>query len=162
MKWVGALMLGASSYVVGVLLAKSERAELDVLESLIAFLNYMRRRMEGERIPLYDVFSRYEDECLEQLGFLPLLRSCRNYLGAAWSQAISLLPISNNSQKELELFGESLGKLSFENQIKCIDICIKALEEDKENVRIQLPRKQKSIKNAPDRFLPACQALTFL
>ena len=146
MKWIGALLLLMSSYFCGIYLAKREGAELKTIDSLISLLGYMRRRMQGERIPLYDVFAGYEDEYLESVGFLPNLRSCRNGLNSIWRNSLVVLPVSEGIFRELDIFGASMGRLSFDEQLGCLDICITALEEEKKKLRSELPKKQKSIK----------------
>ena len=146
MKWTGALLLIFSSYFCGIFLARREGEKLKTVDSLISLLRYMRRRMEGERVPLYNVFAGFEDIYLESAGFLQNLRTCRSGLNSIWRDSLKTLPLSGEILKELDVFGASMGRLALEEQLKCIDVCISALEEEKRKILSQLPKKQKSIR----------------
>lgn len=146
MKWTGALLLIICSYSFGIFLAKREGERLKAIDSLISLMRYMRRRLQGERVPLFDVFVGFDDEYLEEIGFLTNLRSCRNGLNSIWKDSIKSIPLSDEIQRELDIFGTSMGNIPLDEQLKCVDICVAALGEEKKNIQSQLPKKQKSIK----------------
>lgn len=146
MKWIGALFLVLASYFCGTLLAGEEGKRLKALDSLIGMLKYMRRRMTAERTPLYRILSGYEDSFLEELGFLPVLRSARNGISELWLSAISRLPVDSEINSELLHFGENLGELSLDEQILRLDSCLEALQNSRSRLNSVLPGKQKSLK----------------
>ncbi len=146
MNWIGAIALTLCSYTAGAMLAAGEKERLFTLEALVSFLCCMRRRIYGERIPLYRIFAEYENERLEKCGFLPLLRSQRAMLGSVWRQAVELLFIENGVKRELCLFGEALGSLPLDEQLKRLDGCIAMLEGARNSAAKTLPEKQKSTK----------------
>lgn len=146
MNWLGAFTVTAASYALGVLLARGEGERLRTLDSLISFFSYMRRRMSQERMPLYAIFSEFEDAHLEGKGFLPVLRSHKNTSKLLWPEAVKRLSADAEIHKELLRFGESLGSLTLDMQLKRIDSVISFLASAREDLRESLPAEQKSIK----------------
>lgn len=146
MSWVGALLLVTSAYFFGIGIARQEGNRLKALDSMIDLLEFMYRRMSGHRMPLYGLFASFQDKYLEAVGFLPLLRSCRNGLSDIWINALELLPLDDESERELVHFGSELGLLPLDEQLKRIEICLGAITSCREKLRISLPPKQKSIK----------------
>ena len=80
MTWLGAALSVCASYFCGVTLAKTESERLMAVDSLLKLLSHMKRRISSERLPLYKIFSDFEDDFLESKGFLHLLRSHRQGL----------------------------------------------------------------------------------
>lgn len=146
MNWIGAILLTLCSYIAGTMLASGEKESLFTLEALVSFFCCMRRRIYAERIPLCRIFAEYENELLEKNGFLPLLRSQRAMPSHIWNRAVGLLFIENGVKRELCSFGEALGNLPLDEQIKRIDGCISMLEGARDSVVKTLPEKQKSTK----------------
>ncbi len=146
MNWLGALLVVAASYFCGTALARDEGDRLKTLDSLILLLKYMRRRINAERIPLFEIFSGFDDEFLEDNGFLPILRSHRNGMPILWSEAVSKLPTDEETKRELTHFGQSLGGLPMEEQILRLDACVSFLSDSRKSLLSNLPAKQKSIK----------------
>ena len=146
MNWLGALLTLASSYFCGIMLANGESERLGAIDSLIRLLTYMRRRMVAERLPLYRIFDGFEDDYLERIGFLKCLRSSRHGLEVLWKTAIKALPTDKETVAELEHFGESLGALPLDEQIKRIDSLSSFLTEKRVGLNGSLAQKRKSIK----------------
>lgn len=146
MNWLGAVILVASAYFCGIGIAKNEGEQLKALDSLIKLLDFMRRRMSAERIPLYSVFASFSDSYLEVSDFLPLMRSCRNSPADLWQKGIMALPIEGDARTELLHLGESLGTLPLDQQLKRIDSCVSVLNISRNSLREALPKRQKSIK----------------
>lgn len=147
MNWLGALLTVISSYICGVMLANSETEKLRAFDSLIRLLTYMRRRIFTERLPLYRIFAEFEDGFLENIGFLECLRSSRRGLETLWQNAVKLVPIDKEAVNELSHFGESLGALPLDEQIKRIDTVNTFLTEKKAALNGTLYQKRKSIKS---------------
>lgn len=146
MNWLGAFLLVGATYFLGTRLSDTEREKIKTLDSLIAFLTYMRRKMVYERTPLYEIFSHFSEPYLEKCRFLPCLRShCRD-LGILWSKAADRLDVDSQMSGELKYFGESLGRLPLDEQIKRLDSCLEALKNERDTLQKQLPSKRKSIK----------------
>lgn len=146
MNWIGAAMVVTASWLFGISLAKDEGAKLKALESLISLLSYMRRRMSGERIPLYEIFSEYEDGFLDSCGFTGIIRSHRNGITRLWSEAVMTLRLGDELEKEVVRFGNSLGEVSLDEQIRRLDALMLFLSEKHDGLSVTLPEKQKSIK----------------
>lgn len=146
MNWLGALLTLASSYFCGIMLANGEAEMLSAYDSLIHMLEYMRRRMVAERLQLYRIFDGFEDDYLESIGFLKRLRSSRHGLDSLWRSAIEALPTDKETRSELLHFGESLGALPLDEQIKRIDSLSSFLTEKRVGLNGSLAQKRKSIK----------------
>lgn len=146
MKWLGAIILVAVSYLCGSVSANAHGEELKAIESVIKLLLYMKRRLYTERSELFDIFNGYNDDYLVSLGFLPQLCSCRGSFTENWISASEKLPMNADAKNELEIFGESLGKLNLDEQLKRLEVCINALETSKQNIEKVLPQKQKTTK----------------
>ena len=146
MKLLGAIILASASYLLGVRMARKESEKLQAINSLISFFTFMRRRMLSVRAPLYAVFSSYNDEFLEDNGFLPELRARRYGMVGSFKGAVENLPVDEEISNELILFANDLGVLPLHEQIKRIDACVNALEEKKKVLSETVPSKQKSVK----------------
>lgn len=146
MNWLGALLVVTASYLCGVSLARDEGNRLKTLDSLISLLSYMRRRMSAERVPLYEIFAEFNDGFLEHNGFLDILRSHRHGIALLWHQAVSILPVDAEIKNELIRFGNSLGILPLDEQLKRLDALISFVSDKRSELRASLPDKQKSIK----------------
>lgn len=146
MNWLGAFFVVCAGYMLGLKLASEEKKKLTALDSLLALLNYMRRRVSDRRLPLSEIFLRFEDPYLELTGFLPRLRSGGGDIKERWSEAIKLVPLEKEAEAELALFGEELGRLSLAEQEKKLDSCVAALASEREKLKEKLPAKQKSVK----------------
>ena len=146
MNWIGAFLTVISSYACGVMIASCERERLEAIDSLIRLLSYMRRRISTERLPLYRIFVEFEDVFLERFGFLSALRSSRHRLEPLWQNAVKSLPTDKETFDELFRFGESLGALSLDEQLKRIDALGAFLAEKRATISASLQQKRKSIK----------------
>lgn len=146
MNWIGAFAVVLASYYCGVLLARMDDGRLRCIESLIGLMSYMRRRMVGERQPLYRIFSEYRDDYLDEVGFLEAVASRNADVSKQWRDSVRMLDLDERERDELCLFGESLGRLPLDEQIKRLDICVSALVSWREELKGTLPAKQKSTK----------------
>ena len=146
MNWVGALLVIIASYLCGFALAKDEGNGLKTLDSLLSLLTYMRRRMNSERIPLFEIFSGFRDEYLEKCGYLDIIRSHRNGVSSLWNDAVSTLYVDEETKREYMRFGESLGNLPLDEQLARLDSFCEFITEKKNKLKSTLPDKQKSIK----------------
>lgn len=144
MRLFGALLLVFTSYFCGRRLSLKEGKPLSVIEALFEMLTYIRRRIKGERAPLFSLFASYEDKLLEEIGFLPIMRSCRSNPKELWKTAAEQLELSQELKRELLIFGNELGELSYEEQLKRFDVLIEALEGEKQRLKETLPAKQKT------------------
>ncbi len=152
MNWMGAFVLVMSSYFIGIKLSQKEGEGMKALESIISLLRYMKRRMTAENQSLLNIFSSYKDEYLSNCGFLNKLCKSQSSFPILWRDAVSLLPLSENAKRELFHFSRDLGKLPLEEQILRIDSCCEALSKELSEIRIALPKKQKSIKTVCSLF----------
>lgn len=148
MTLLGAVILVIAAYGCGIAIASEEGEKLKALEGLIGLLQYFRRRMVAEGTPLYLLFDGYKNEYLERSGFLPRLRSFGNRAPRFWGEALEALSLEETAKDELLHFGESLGRLELEGQLKNIDSCLSVLVQERERLKKTIPMKQKSIKAA--------------
>ncbi len=146
MKLFGIVLLVLCSYLLGNVIAVNEGEKLKTLNSLISMLQFLSRRMEGENRPLNLLFAQYKDSYLEKTGFLQSLRQGGENLIGRWNTALDCLPLEERLKNELLNFGESLGRLGLDAQLKNINLCVLMLEQEKEKLKTALPQKQKSIK----------------
>ena len=147
MIWLGAFLTVVSSYLCGIMLANGESERLWAVESLLRLFTYMHRRISAERLPLYRIFVEFTDEYLERIGFLDRVRSSRHGLESVWQSAVLLLPTDKEVFDELFRFGESLGILPLDEQIKRIDITCIFLNEKRAKISGALQQKRKSVKS---------------
>ncbi len=146
MSWIGAVILGLSAYWIGIGLSKEEGERIKALESVISLLGFMKRRITAEKRPLKFIFSGFDDEYLSKKGFLEKVCGSQKPMGELWNIACKTLPLSDRALKELCYFGSELGKLNLEEQILRLDTCVDALNSELKELRISVPKKQKSIK----------------
>lgn len=146
MKWIGALFLIGAAYWGGTILAREEGKKAECLEAVSDFLSYIKRRISGERAPLYLLYISYENSLLEELGFLPTLRSHRKTDSKIWQEAVELLPISSNAKKEMLLLGNRLGQLNLSQQERAIELCSEVICDEWKKESNALPVRQKTVK----------------
>ena len=145
MSLIGAILISVCSYFFGALLADSEKERLCTLDALELLFSDMQRKISSLRTPLYLIFAEFENERLESLGFLPLLRSQRS-LQPIWRDAVALLDADGDIKRELYIFGETLGKLPLDEQLSRIGYCKEIISLSRASLKKSLPEKQKSIK----------------
>lgn len=144
MNWIGALLVVSASYYCGVLVAENEKKRLAEVELIISLLSYMRRRMSVERMSLYRIFESYRAQ--NESEFLKILTSNAGEASLLWKSAVPHLDIDADLKHELLIFGESLGKLPLDEQIKRLDSCTDVLIKGKDRLKSELPARQKSRK----------------
>ncbi len=147
MNWLGAFLTVVSSYICGIMLANGENERLCIIDSLLRLFTYMHRRISAERLPLYRIFVEFTDEYLERIGFLERVRSSRHGLENVWQSAVKLLPTDKEVLDELVRFGESLGILPLDEQIKRIEVTCIFLNEKRAKISGALQQKRKSVKS---------------
>ena len=146
MNWLGAFLVVIASYLCGITLSKDEYDKLNTVESLMDLIAYMKRRMSLERLPLLRIFFEYDGRSKKIDRFLTELRSYNVRIDKAWKNAVLLLSVDENTKKELIRFGESLGLLALDEQIKRLDSISSFLEAKRKELTDSLPARQKSIK----------------
>ncbi len=146
MKWVGAFIITAVFYSIGIILARGESDKARAIDSLSSLLTYMKRRISAERTPTFDIFASFSDGFLEERGFLAILRSHRFETANLWVDAAETIPVSGETKTELIRFGAELGSLPLDEQLKRIDSFKEFLEAERASLREALPKKQKSLK----------------
>ena len=83
------------------MIAAEEGKKLTAAESLYSLCVYMSRRISAQREPLRALFDNASDEYLENIGFLPLLRSRSDTPGALWKKGIALLSEQERSNADI-------------------------------------------------------------
>ena len=130
MRLIGGLLIVTAFFWIGTASAREIRAALRALESMLAFLRELSRKLAWSRIPLQAVFAQAREPFLERIGFLHILRDAdpKQY-ALAWQSALARLPLSEVSQKPLRELGQSLGRVSLQTQTEQLSLCIVSLEE---------------------------------
>lgn len=145
MHLIGGLLTVIAFFLIGTASAKEIRSELRALESLLAFLRELSRRLLWSRATLQTMFSTYREPFLESAGFLPAIRQADpKQVPAVWIEALSCLPLSEESLRVLEELGQSLGRVSLETQKEQLALCIAALEETYTETKAKAKEKQRS------------------
>ena len=144
MSWIGAALIVACGYFFGIKISSAQGEQLKTVNSLVLMLEYMERRMDSARCPLYIVFSEYKDDHLESIGFLTALRACRDELPHRWENAVLSLTLDEDIKNELLYFGKELGRLPLAEQEKRIAAALGFLKQKGRELGESLPKKQKS------------------
>lgn len=146
MSWLGAALVVVGAYFCGISLAMDESDKLKTIESLVDLVAYMKRRMSTELVPLSRIFAEYEGYPDNLDAFLAMLRGQKHSLFSVWQSAVDTLCIDEATKKELLRFGESLGRLSLDEQLKRLDSVYLFLLDKKRELADSLPARKKSIK----------------
>lgn len=146
MKWLGALLFVCASYLFGKRLSKDEEERLLSVDSLIRLLTYMKRRINSERTPLFELFSSFRDGYFERIGVLEEINRNRDISEEKWERVLSLMSFDADIKTELLRFFTELGTLQLEDQLKRIDYIVSLLSERQCLIKKELPDKQKTIK----------------
>lgn len=145
MRLIGGLLVVTAFFWIGTVSAREIRTELRALESMLAFLRELSRRLAWSRTPLQALFASYRDPFLDRIGFLHILRSAdpKQY-ALAWQSALARLPLSETSQKPLRELGQSLGRVSLQTQTEQLSLCIVSLEDIHIALQAKAKDKQRS------------------
>lgn len=146
MSWLGAALVVLGSYLCGISLSRDESDKLKIIESLADFMAYIKRRMSIELIPLTRIFAEYDGSSDRLDAFLSIIRGQKHTPSFAWQRAVETLCVDESTKKELLRFGESLGRLSLDEQIKRLDTLYLFLIEKRKELADSLPARKKSIK----------------
>ena len=152
MNWIGALLLALSGYAFGINIAKKEGERLKNLDSLIYLFEFLYRRMETERCPLYEIFLDFSDDRLENEGFLAEIRMFPNNINDGFKSAVDMLAVDGDIKRELFHFGETLGTLTLDAQLGRIKAINEIIWSRRNELRVSLPKKQKSIRTVCSLF----------
>lgn len=147
MKWAGAAIIITVCYTFGRFIARDEYEKARALDSLLRLFSYMKRRIYAERAPVFEIFSSFSDAYLEECGFLSIIRSHRYGLPSLWKEAVEALRINNELKPELIHFGDELGRLPLDEQLKRIDGITAFINSERDALKEVLPKKQKSIRS---------------
>lgn len=145
MRLIGGLLIVSAFFWVGTGSAKEIRLGVRALESMLAFLRELSRRLNWSRTPLQALFAAYRDPFLEQIGFLPLLRGAdpKQY-ARSWEAALACLPLTEEPLRPLKELGQGLGRVSLQSQKEQLLLCIAALEEQLTAQKAKAKDKQRS------------------
>lgn len=146
MRVLGALLAVACFYIAGLMIAAEEGKKLTAAESLYSLCVYMSRRISAQREPLRALFDNASDEYLENIGFLPLLRSRSDTPGALWKKGIALLSLTPAAAGELAAYGETLGEIPLAEQERSNADIIAYLREYRDALAGEIPAKKKCIR----------------
>lgn len=146
MKFIGAMLLVACAFFIGDRLAKREKLCLEQVSACKKFLVWLETRIRLTDSDLPKLFSLYRDKTLSDCGFLPSLNGSGRNIPEIWGSALSLLSLPEQTQEELRLLGNELGRLPRAEQQKRFALCISSLEQTESELRARTPGKAKSIK----------------
>lgn len=146
MNWIGAMLTVFASYMCGIMLSRGQAERVKTLESLLRLFLFMKLQIVTRRYPLYRIFSEFDDRLLKENGFLELIGRQKNITKTLWNEAIQLLTLDNETGNMLLSFGDGLGSVTLDEQIKQIDAASAYLSDALDRQRARLPEKQKSIR----------------
>lgn len=144
MKTVGVLLIFVCCTSGGFILSLREKDKLNECEAFLRLFMHIKNRIGFFLAPTKSIFEEYEDETLEENGFLPILR--RERAGAYqsnWDAALDGCRFCGDSETKniIREFGEAVGKSNRDMQIVSFDYGIKLLGEKAEQIRASLPKK---------------------
>ncbi len=82
LKGIGAVFLLASSLGIGLRMIEEDRRRFSELGALLRLIRHIRENIGTLRRPLPQIYEAFCDPCLEENGFLPILRK-RGFRAAA-------------------------------------------------------------------------------
>ena len=138
-RFLGLLLVAASTLGSGAVYAAALAAELRQWEGFLKLARHIRTRIEGFHQPLDGIYASFRDDTLEACGFLPLLR--RQGLAEALTSCRSRLTLRPALIALLTDFSEPLGKSHTDDQLRHCDRCLVGMEEALQTLRREHPEK---------------------
>lgn len=133
LRLIGAVMVLASSSVMGAYISSLYSRRVISTEEVTAFIKYVKRNIESFRMPVEAILASYTSEHFEATGFLEVMRA------AGIEEAVrgGYLTLSKDAARELLNFASQLGRDCTEGEIKRCDYYADVFEEltaaEKEN-----------------------------
>lgn len=135
---------------------KKEKEALMILQGLVSFCDYTEMHIRLFRTPLYDIFEKFSDEYLEDIGFISCLKSGKR--DDALNSVSTLL--HESGIKVLEEFLLQIGTGYEEDQRALCVYTSEQLRSIEKDLREKLPQKLRMYKLLP--ILLACSVIILL
>ncbi|HBL85188.1 MAG: hypothetical protein A2Y17_01460 [Clostridiales bacterium GWF2_38_85] len=149
MELVGAVMICSSCFILGVLAARSEKQTCDRISALLRLVIHIKNTISVTRIPLGEVFGRYNDKILTECGFLGILKypNSTNDYSVRWQRGIQLMLLPPEISQAAISVGRRLGRLDLKTQLEQLIYLENILAEALKEQRKALEGKQKIYKS---------------
>ena len=141
-KVIGICLILASACAFAYVTIRDSKERVSVCGALIDFVSYVDARIFYFRDPLDAIFDSYENDALEQSGFVNAL-SERNVSRAIEVSRTGAL-LSPEIRKVMSDFSDRLGKTPVDDQHNNCRYCIDALNVEYDKLRTEVPKKAKS------------------
>ncbi|MCQ2436610.1 MAG: stage III sporulation protein AB [Clostridia bacterium] len=149
MKYIGAVMIFFTCTLIGTYAADRKKRALDECRAFLDMMIYVKNQIGYFSAPTKEIYRAYENNILEDIGFLPAIRSCGNdevYIDAFVSAFDSIEPklsVSPDIKRLIRTFGSEIGKSMQPQQMKTFDFCIDNMNEREKELKTQT---QKDVK----------------
>ncbi len=143
MKIAGVVLIFVCFTAGGFLFSEKEKEKLNECEAFLRLFLYVKNQIQYFLSPTRIIFEEFEDETLEENGFLPLLREEQNGVYQSnWQSAVDKCSFRGDAETKniIREFGEAVGKSNREMQLASFDYQIKLLSAKTESVRAALPK----------------------
>ena len=145
-KLVGILFIAIATGACGFEYATMLKCRLRSLEAILSLIESLEARISAFLTPESEFFYTYSDELLEKSGFLEHLRG-----GKGFSEAVSLcadaLFLDVCDIELLREFGDGLGAISVESEVKRCSFYKNKCKERLEELKAQLPLRLRLYKS---------------
>ena len=142
LKSLGILMLPSLTLYLALKVSSYGFRRLEQIEGMLLFLRYCRAQIHCFRTPLGDIYRGFENEALEQAGFLPVLRESAS-LAVAIEKARPALYLDEEQLSLLSACAGELGGSFCEEQVAACDYYIGEFEAACGRERQECPRSAK-------------------
>lgn len=149
MELVGAVMICASCFFLGMLAAQSEKQTCDRLAALLRLVIHIKNTISVTRIPLGEVFDKYTDPVLTACGFLGLMKNPNltyDY-SVRWQRGIQLMLLPPEVGLAAMTVGKALGHLDLKTQLEQLTYLENIISEALKEQKRTLEGKQKVYKS---------------
>lgn len=138
MRITGAVIVCICCVFLGVLLCREEKGRIKTLDEILFVMRHIRDEIWTRRTPTEVIFASVCSPRLSQLGFYEILKKEKDLYTAA-----HICGIKGEELAFIKEFSEKIGKTDAENQKGEFDYIISKTEEYVNNLRRELPKKQK-------------------
>ncbi len=141
LKYLGMILIVASSTLIGSRLALSEKRRIERSEALCDLVRFIYREIECFRTPLYDIYMRFSSPVLEKIGFTADARE--RSLKDALENMKDSLSFRDQTRADIMNFAEGLGKSEYQDQVARCKYVLSVMDEDLKKSKEAYPKNRK-------------------
>lgn len=142
-----AVILGASGWIFGSMLAEKERKGFYQTVGIVELLKAMKTHITYSRTEIYGVFESFHNKYLDECGFTKCFENCNIMpVNQVWHESVEKLDVCEKVKNELLMFGSNLGSLDCLSQLNYLDSCIEFLQAHLRDTEEKSGRKVKNMR----------------